>query len=113
MLTTIIRNPLALAVASVAIAMVAAEASAQDANVKAACEGLAGYAQEFAMMRDTGMDMVTAMNHLIEREEVTEQRHIEWVYTLATIAYENVEGTPEDIGYYTFLSCMDLTKGAY
>lgn len=113
MLTTIIRNPLALAVVSVATVMAVTEARAQDTSVKAACEGLAGYAQEFAMMRDTGMDMVTAMNHLMEREGVTEQRHVEWVYTLAAIAYENEEGTPEDIGYYTFLSCMDLTKETY
>lgn len=107
MLTTIIKHAATVVVLSTSVVV------AQEVDVKATCEGLAAHAQEFAMMRDTGMDMVTAMNHFIEREGVVEQSHIEWVYTLATIAYENEERTPEDIGYYTFLSCMDLTKETY
>lgn len=117
MFTTIIKvkafGPLSFVVASVAIAMAVDAANAQSPDIKVACEQVGGSAQEFAVMRDTGFDMVTAMNYFMEREKVTEQRHIEWVYTLATIAYENWEETPEDIGYAVFLSCMDLVGEVY
>lgn len=102
MITTIIKHAATVVVLSTSAVV------AQDVDLKTACEGLGSHAQEFAMMRDTGMDMVTAMNHFIEREGVVEQSHIEWVYTLATIAYENWEEAPDDVGYMVFLSCMDM-----
>jgi hypothetical protein len=105
MFTTIIKS---LAV-SATLAATVSQASAQD--IKTACEVIGGGAQELAEMRDIGMDMVDAMNLFITLNGVTEAESLEWVYTLATIAYENPEELPHDVGFIVFLSCMDAAGG--
>lgn len=99
------------AIVVVAATLFTSQTQAQDMEPKEVCEGLAEFAQEFAVMRDTGLDMVGAMNYFIEREGVTDSYGLEWVYTLASIAYENEEQTPDTIGYVTFLACMKQAEG--
>lgn len=101
MYTTIIKG----LCASAALAVTVSQANAQD--IKTAREVIGGAAQELAEMRDIGMEMTDAMNLFIGLNSVKEDSSLKWVYTLATIAYENPEELPSDIGYLVFVSCME------
>jgi hypothetical protein len=100
MYTTIIKTVV------VALALSTTTASAQD--IKPACEGLGAVSQQFAEMRDIGMEMTDAMNYFIELADVQKDESLQWVYTLALIAYENPTEAPTDIGYAVFVSCMEM-----
>ncbi len=106
MYSTIIRGHwLAASVVCVAIAMGVSQAKADE--LKSACEAIGAAAQELAEMRDIGMEMTDAMNLFIGLNEVQEDLSLQWVYTLATIAYEKPEELPHDVGYTVFVACME------